>query len=37
LGGVTGLFAGLGIAGIVVAIVFCILVIVAMWKIFTKA
>ena len=37
LGGITGLFAGLGVAGIVVAIVFCILVIIAMWKIFTKA
>ena len=36
-GWVAGLFAGFGIAGIVVAIVWCILVIVAMWRIFTKA
>jgi hypothetical protein len=31
------LFAGLGIVGIIIAIVWGILAIVAMWKIFTKA
>ena len=37
LGGALGLFAGVGIVGIIIAIVWGILAIVAMWKIFTKA
>ena len=32
-----GLFAGLGMAGIIIAIIWGILAIIAMWKIFTKA
>lgn len=37
LGGFVGLFAGLGIVGIIVAIIWGILLIIAMWKIFEKA
>ena len=37
LGGITGLFAGIGVAGIVVSIIWCVLIIIAMWKIFEKA
>jgi len=36
-GWMMGLFAGFGIAGVIIAIIWCILAIVAMWKIFTKA
>ena len=37
LGGFAGLFAGLGMVGIIVAIVWAILAIIALWKVFTKA
>jgi len=37
LGGFAGLFAGLGMVGIIVTIIWAILAIVALWKVFTKA
>ena len=37
LGGMMGLLAGFGVAGCIIAMIWCILGIVAMWRIFTKA